>query len=215
MSEAPAGRPFFPQASPMPLDPRTAKIALRRDLVARILAIDPADRRRQQADLDERFHTLPGFSGARTVLLYAHAFPEEIDTSAMLRHTLDASKRLACPRVDWAARRLRLFHVTDPAIDLVPGTLGIPEPRPDLPELDPLAIDWVLVPGLGFDDRCFRIGRGAGHYDRLLPLLRPEAPRWALAFDAQWLDAVPDEPHDQPLDGVVSPSRTATRRRLD
>ena len=59
--------------------------------------------------------------------------------------------------------------------------LGIPEPRPDLPEVPPAAVDWALVPGLAFDERGFRLGRGAGYYDRLIPLLRPDAICWASA----------------------------------
>jgi 5-formyltetrahydrofolate cyclo-ligase len=38
-----------------------------------------------------------------------------------------------------------------------------------------------------------------------------DAPRWALAFDVQWVEALPVEPHDQPLDGVVSPRKTFAR----
>ena len=38
-----------------------------------------------------------------------------------------------------------------------------------------------------------------------------QAPRWSLALDCQWVDALPVEPHDVPLDGVVSPSRTVIR----
>ncbi len=104
-----------------------------------------------------------------------------------------------------------LYHVIDTAKDLRSGTLGIPEPRRDCPTIEPGAIDWVLVPGLAFDGRCQRLGRGAGHYDRLLPTLRPDVLRWALIFDEQWCDDLPIEPHDIPLDGVVSPTRTATR----
>jgi 5-formyltetrahydrofolate cyclo-ligase len=85
--------------------------------------------------------------------------------------------------------------------------MGIPEPGRHLAEVAPEEIDWALVPGLAFDDRGFRLGRGAGYYDRLLPTLRPDAPRWALAYDCQWIEALPNESHDQPLDGIVSPGK--------
>ena len=104
---------------------------------------------------------------------------------------------------------MRLFRVEDPEADFTRGTLGIPEPRKSCAPVGPEEIDWALVPGLAFDARCHRLGRGAGHYDRLLPTLRPEAPRWALALDCQWDKGLPVEPHDVPLDGVVSSSRTA------
>ena len=69
----------------------------------------------------------------------------------------------------------------------------------------------ILVPGLAFDARGYRLGRGAGHYDRLLPRLRPEVSRWALILDCQWVEDLPVEPHDIPLDGVVSPGREIVR----
>jgi 5-formyltetrahydrofolate cyclo-ligase len=192
--------------SATPPDPRAAKRALRRATVAAILALDPEERRRQESALLERVETLPGFDGARTVLLYAPAFPEEIDTAPLLRAALGRGLRLVLPRVDRARWALTLHPVAELARDLRPGTLGIPEPAPELPELDPSAIDWALVPGLAFDARGHRLGRGAGHYDRLLPRLRPEVPRWAIALEPQLVEALPVEPHDQPLDGVALPS---------
>lgn len=189
------------------------KRRLRRAVAARILSLDPDDRRRQQDALTAGFERLPGFDASETVLLYATAFPEEIDTAAMLRRSLDRGKRLVCPRVDRAERRLRLYLVEDIERDFRAGTLGIPEPRRTCRAIEPAEVDWVLVPGLAFDGRGFRLGRGAGHYDRLLPTLRPDVPRWALAFDCQWEEALPVESHDQPLDGVVSPSRSLVRLR--
>ena len=190
---------------------RAEKRALRRATVARILAMDPELRRRQEAELVGRLPLLPGFAAAETVLLYASVFAEEIDTTPILRLALRAGKRLACPRVDRAADRLRLHFINDPARDFEPGILGIPEPGPACPEADPAAIDWALVPGLAFDAAGFRLGRGKGHYDRLLPALRPDASRWALALDPQWVDALPVESHDQPLNGIAGVGKTFAR----
>jgi len=180
-------------------------------MVERILALDPEARRGEEAVLAARYATLPGLGGAHTVLLYASAFPEEIATASLLEQTLGWGKRLVCPRVDRAERRLRLFGIEDPSRDLTPGVLGIPEPRSDCREVEPEAVDWVLVPGLAFDVLGYRLGRGAGHYDRLLPTLRPETPRWALILDCQWVEDLPVEVHDVPLDGVLSPGREIQR----
>lgn len=194
-------------------DPRAVKRALRAEVRARILAMPPGARAVEERALADRLPDLPGFRESGTVLLYASAFPEEFDTGPMLRLALDLGKRLICPRVVRAERRLALFPIGDLPGDFARGTLGIPEPRADLPEVDPEAVDWALVPGLGYDARCYRIGRGAGHYDRLLPTLRPDVPRWSLCLSSQWVDALPVEPHDQPLDGVADPERTVTRAR--
>ncbi len=191
-------------------DLRTRKRALRRSMVASLLAMPPEQRRAEQSVLNERFTSLPGLAGASTVLLYVSHFPEEMDTAPMLRHILEQGRRLVCPRVDRLERRLRLHVIENPNLDLVPGALGIPEPLADRPELDPAAIDWVLVPGLAFDGQGFRLGRGAGHYDRLLPKLRPEVPRWALAFVPQKVESLPIEPHDTPIDGYADAEELQT-----
>lgn len=194
-------------------DPRSQKRRLRRELVRRILDLAPADRAREESALVDRFAELLALGGAPTVLLYASAFPEEVDTRPFLERALSEGKRLLLPRVDRDARMLRLHEVKDLAADLIPGVLGIPEPNPASPEIDPAEVDWVLVPGLAFDGDANRLGRGAGLYDRLLPTLRPRVPRWAVCFDVQWVDRLPVEPHDAPLDGVISPSRTVIRPR--
>jgi 5-formyltetrahydrofolate cyclo-ligase len=191
---------------------RQRKRALRKTTVARILTLDHERRRQDEALLAARFAALPGFAEARSVLLYVTAFPEEIATGPLLAQTLERGKDLVCPRVDRAEGRLRLFQIDDPARDLEPGTRGIPEPRGDCLEVAPEAVDWVLVPGLAFNAECYRLGRGAGHYDRLLPRLRPNAQRWALIHDCQWVEDLPVEPHDIPLDGVVSPERISRSR---
>jgi 5-formyltetrahydrofolate cyclo-ligase len=180
-----------------------AKRALRRTIRRRIAALDPVERRRQEAALRAGCLELPGHARAATILLYVSVFPEEIDTWPLLREALASGRRLVCPRVDRSRWRLRLFRIRDLDRDLVPGTLDIPEPAEGCPEVDPAAVDWALIPGLAFDRSGYRLGRGAGHYDRLLPRLRAGTPTWALALDPQWVERLPVEPHDQPLDGIL------------
>ncbi len=185
------------------MDFKVRKAQIRREVIARTLAMNPEERASQERGLFQRFETLPGLDRAEAILLYVTAFPEEIDTRPMIRLAAIRDQRVILPAVDRRLKSLRLFEVADIDHDLVPGLRGIPEPGPTCPEVEPLAIDWVLVPGLGFDDRACRLGRGAGHYDRLLPKLRPEVPRWALILDSQWVNHLPVEAHDQPLDGVA------------
>jgi 5-formyltetrahydrofolate cyclo-ligase len=187
------------------------KRALRIEIRERILAMPPSLRTTEETALFPRFASLPGFREAHTVLLYASAFPEEFDTGPLLRLALDLGKRLICPRVVRNEARLALVEIRQIPEDFVRGTLGIPEPRRDRDETDVAEIDWVLVPGLGFDSRCYRIGRGAGHYDRLLSRLRDEVPRWSLCLSSQWVDRLPDEPHDQRLDGVADANHVVIR----
>jgi 5-formyltetrahydrofolate cyclo-ligase len=186
------------------------KRAARRSMVETILAMDPALRSAQESKLLNSLATLPGYSQAALVLFYVKAFPEEVNTFPLLAEALKAGKRVLCPRVDRSEHRLRLFELRSLDSDLEPGILGIPEPRRGCAEVEPNQVDWALVPGLAFDRRCYRLGRGAGHYDRLLPRLRPKAARWALAFDCQLFPELPIEPHDAQLDGIATPSELIT-----
>jgi 5-formyltetrahydrofolate cyclo-ligase len=188
------------------VNPTEEKRVLRRATLGRIRALTAAERSRQEQILNGCFRKIPGLASASTVLLYASAFPEEIDTRPWLDLCLGQSKRLVLPRVDRALGRLVLHAIEDPDRDLRPGRMNIPEPVPDRPLVAPQAIDWALVPGVAFDRRCNRLGRGGGYYDRLLAQLRPEAPFWAIAYSEQIYDRIFTELHDVSLHGIVHPA---------
>ena len=121
---------------------------------------------------------------------------------------LARAKTLVLPKVNRATRDLDLFRVGAPETELEPGVFGIREPVPSRcapASLD--AVDFVLVPGVVFDARGGRIGRGAGYYDRLLARCRPGTRLVAAAFEVQVVDEVPREPHDRRVDLVVSELR--------
>jgi 5-formyltetrahydrofolate cyclo-ligase len=95
--------------------------------------------------------------------------------------------------------------------DLATGKFGILEPRPEA--IRPAALDQigaVLVPGLAFDGTGNRLGRGFGHFDRLLR--QTSGVKIALAFDFQVLDEVPAEAHDVRLDFIVTETRVVNPR---
>ena len=190
-----------------------AKRAMRSEVRTRILALTAEERARQQASLDAAMMDLPGLAEARTVLLYAPAFPEEISVEVILEIARGKGPRLVFPRVDRPARRLVLCEWAATGVLPKSSPGKIPEPDASAREVAPEEIDWALIPGLAFDARGFRLGRGGGYYDRLLPLLRPAAQTWALILDPQWVDRVPVADHDWPIRGILSPGRQITVRR--
>jgi len=83
------------------------------------------------------------------------------------------------------------------------GAFGISEPDPGLvgdQDLPPRAI--VLVPGVAFDCQGHRLGQGGGYYDRLLAQ-RTDLIAIGVGFSCQLVEAVPCEPHDRPMAGLV------------
>lgn len=130
-------------------------------------------------------------------------FRDEIDTAPLAGALRDAGAVLALP-VIIAGDQPLLFRQWDKDAPLVPtGAFRIPEPGPEAPVLIP---DVLLVPLAAFDRRGFRIGYGAGFYDRTLALLRAQRPVRAIgfAFACQEVDEVPVETHDEPVDMMVT-----------
>jgi len=99
----------------------------------------------------------------------------------------------------------------------------IPEPElpsgltcADLWQLAVPLLDVVVVPGVAFDDKCRRLGRGKGYYDTFLESLAScrhaqglERPvTVGICFDEQVVADVPVDQHDRILDFVVTPSTT-------
>lgn len=185
---------------------REAKRTLRLGVLATRDALSAADRATASAAIARRIAALDSFTRARTPLLTL-PFRSEWDTAMLIEAARAAGKTVVLPRVDVAARMLDLRAIADPATDVVRGYQGIPEPRTECPLVAAAAIDWVLVPGVGFDAAGRRLGYGGGFYDRLLPLLAPGTPRVAGAFDCQVVSHVPAAPHDLKVDVVVTESR--------
>ncbi len=71
-------------------------------------------------------------------------------------------------------------------------------------------VDLILAPGLAFTPGGKRLGRGGGFYDRLLSRKRNDARVMGVCFDLQLLDEIPEEPHDAPMDAIVTERGIAT-----
>lgn len=102
------------------------------------------------------------------------------------------------------------FSRLNSGTNLKPGVFGIMEPLPDEETVAFQDLYAVCLPGLAFDRKGARLGYGKGYYDRFLtqqgdgrrPILI------GVGYDFQLLDTVPQEPHDQRLDYIVTPSDT-------
>ena len=169
--------------------------------------LSPEERRRKSRAITDRLLALPEFAGARSVFAYV-SFRSEVETLDLIAHCLTMGVTVSVPLTLPAEHRLRPYAITDPHRDLAPGYCGILEPLQTLPLIDPASIEVVVVPGSVFDAKGGRLGYGGGYYDRFLQAAAPQALRIGLAFDLQVVEAVPLERHDQPLDYLISETRT-------
>ena len=188
------------------------KRALRERLITVRAGLPPAAREAASRAIAERLANLPAWRNARTVALHA-PLGAEVDTAELVRLAQAAGMRVVWPRISRTGPALEFACCA--VSELVPGPARALEPPASAPSVPLDAIDLIVVPGVAFDALGGRLGRGRGHYDATLALLRPGTARVGLCFDEQVVDQVPTEPHDVPLDVVVTGSRvlrTATDR---
>jgi 5-formyltetrahydrofolate cyclo-ligase len=186
------------------LAPSAEKAELRKRILAAREALDPSLRRVHAARITQRLIALPAYREARCVMAYV-GFGTEFDTAPFVADVLARGKSLVLPRVERAARALRLHAVRDPATELAAGVWGIREPRPDLcAEVAPEAVDFVLVPGVAFTARCERLGYGGGYYDRLIPGFAGRAALVVAAYSPQIVPELPVTPSDRSVDLILT-----------
>ena len=164
----------------MPSGPE-AKEAVRQRVAAWRRGLAPGAILRHSEAIRGHLLAWPLLAGARTVLGYV-ALAREPQTGDVLAAIAVRGCRVCVPEIDGTALILR------------EGTAVV----------EPAAVDAALVPGLAFDRSGWRLGRGGGHYDRLLPRLRLNCVRVGVCFAGQLLDTLPVDPWDEPVDWIVT-----------
>ncbi|HSC88110.1 MAG TPA: 5-formyltetrahydrofolate cyclo-ligase [Polyangiaceae bacterium] len=99
------------------------------------------------------------------------------------------------------------FRLSEREGDVIMRSGRFAEPPPDAPEAARGDVDVVLVPALAVAATGHRIGYGAGYYDATLGDVCPPARAIVVAYDFQLLAEVPAEPHDVPVQLVVTDAR--------
>jgi len=160
-----------------------------------------ADRREQaQSEINRQLVSWPLDLASATIGVYA-AIGSEVSLAIAVKHWLEAGHQVAWPLVREQGRLS--FHLARPS-DLVAGTMGIPEPQPDLPTVATELFDLVVVPGVGFNCFGLRLGQGGGYYDRFLAQGNLRAVTLGVAFTVQIVPDLPVEKTDQCVDAVMT-----------
>ncbi|HZL13918.1 MAG TPA: 5-formyltetrahydrofolate cyclo-ligase, partial [Verrucomicrobiae bacterium] len=95
--------------------------------------------------------------------------------------------------------------------EIVTGQFWVREPKSGCSKIPLEKFDLVLVPGIAFDLRGNRLGRGQGFYDRLLA--ETSGVKCGVCFDGQLVEKIPAEPHDARVNFIFTPTRCAQAAR--
>lgn len=144
------------------------------------------------------------FMMAERICMY-NSLPDELTTKAFLGKW-HGRKRFFLPRVNGVNLDILPY---DPD-NLSSGAYDIEEPQGDN-MIDPSELDLIIVPAVAYDRNGNRLGRGKGFYDRLLATTK--ASTIGVAYDFQLLDEIPCEPHDVPVDIVITQTSLITVKK--
>ncbi|MFA4843189.1 MAG: 5-formyltetrahydrofolate cyclo-ligase [Candidatus Omnitrophota bacterium] len=140
------------------------------------------------------------FRKAKNIMFYV-SFDGEVKTQGMIKEAIRLGKTIAVPVC--TKNRMLEACLLEVGAKLVRGPYGTWEPASQRC-LNSKTIDLVVVPGLAFDKRGNRLGRGRGYYDRFLGKLKAKSASVGLAFDFQILPAVPATKKDVAVQRVIS-----------
>lgn len=159
----------------------------------------------RSAQLVERLLGLPELQSKKSfALFYPIESRNEVDLLAFDAKVREGGARVAYPSVKRETGEMSFQWVAN-LNELEEQGNGFREPPRDAPEA--LEIDVIVVPALLVDERGYRLGYGAGYYDRTLPRFCPPALSIAVGFDFQLTGELPNTAGDVRVSMVVTDKR--------
>lgn len=185
-----------------PKGPRTnslTKQRIRSKILSRLKTQKEEDRDRKSSIIKEKLFKTGVFKRAKTIMIFI-SFGGEVNTKEMISEAKKMGKIVAVP-VCKKRKSMRPSILLDRA-KLMTGLYEIYEPA--IKKFVSLGkLDLVLVPGVAFDKKGNRLGRGKGYYDRFLARLPSKTTSIGLAFDFQILPSLPTTQRDKKVHRVI------------
>lgn len=201
-----------------------SKKAARQAAIAALRRMTPSEMAEESASIAKHIDATCILDYLDNVAIYVHC-PKlrEVDTTTSLLEALrwNGTSKVYVPRVldrDSNMHFLRIDSLNDleevPPFGIREPTISYSDgrPREDILETKD-ELELVVMPGLAFDEQGRRLGRGGGYYDKFIAQCKEKAEieDWlrppllvALAFRAQIFPEVPCDPHDQPVDMLIT-----------
>lgn len=175
------------------------KHEVRSKIKALRVMLDEAERLAAADSVFDRLEHSAAFQLAEKILMY-HSLPDELDTRRFISKWKER-KQFFLPRVNGV--NLEILPYDESRLEI--GSFHIEEPSGT--DVHPVEeIEVIVVPGVAFDRRGRRLGRGKGFYDRLLATSK--ATKIGVGYDFQLVDEIPAEEHDIPMNMVITETTT-------
>ncbi|MGM7668314.1 5-formyltetrahydrofolate cyclo-ligase [Microbacterium sp. A93] len=192
----------------MSTDITQEKRALRAELRERRQLLSDAQREAAASGIGEQLDALVDDHGAVSISCFLSTTAEP-GTRDFVTSAVQRGIRVLLPitradgLLDWA--------VANDSDAIAEGLFGLPEPTGEV--LGPIAVndvDLMIIPAAAVDMTGMRLGWGRGYFDKTIGSMEKCPPVYAVIYDSEILDSLPREVHDQPVTGIVTPTRTLT-----
>ncbi|WP_260736574.1 5-formyltetrahydrofolate cyclo-ligase [Tunturiibacter lichenicola] len=177
----------------------------RAELLAWRASFSGEDRHRANEMVLDRVYWLLRSNRTRVAGFY-WPFRGEIDVLPLMHRFLAEGGTAALPVVVGRGQPLSFRH-WEPGFPMAAGVFGIPYPA----ESRVVVPDTLVVPVVGYDDCCYRLGYGGGYYDRTLAVAEPKPLRIGIGFASLRLDTIVPQRYDVPMDYIVTEAETIRR----
>jgi 5-formyltetrahydrofolate cyclo-ligase len=199
-------RTHEPQSVPF-AEQMTKKKELRAYYLAARKKIDENEREIKNTEIRNHLFSLDQIKKATMIMCYVD-IGAETGTRETIRQLLNRGKRIILPYCTEGTTELGIAEIQDIDMDVVCGTMNIPEPKKELRKtFFKSDLQVIICPGVAFDIQGGRLGRGKGYYDTFLREMRGKIPIIGVAYDCQiLLESLPFEYHDVAMDIIITES---------
>jgi 5-formyltetrahydrofolate cyclo-ligase len=178
------------------------KAELRRKLQNSLFSMPPEQREEKSRKACQNLLSTPQFQNASTIMMYL-TLPHEADTSEAILCAWQLGKTVAVPKMSWEQRHMIPVEINSLETGFSTEASGLRNPIAGVP-VPFEEIDLVVTPGIGFDKKGHRLGRGGSYYDRFFAHPELKASKCGFAFAEQIIDSIPVTGHDEPVDFLVT-----------
>ena len=140
--------------------------------------------------------------GFDSVMLYL-SMRSEVETTDLLEGVLNSGKRICAPVINTEQVRLTPRRIQNPNTELVRHRYGMLEPKDACPIFPTEHLQLIVVPGIAFDRKGYRLGYGKGFYDRFLTKC-PHAIPIGLAYHVQIVEDTFPQAWDVPVQHIFT-----------
>jgi 5-formyltetrahydrofolate cyclo-ligase len=182
-----------------------AKSDIRKTILDKRNSISPLDIVNNSRIISNSVISTKEYQSSLSVGIY-YSIGSEVKTFDIIKHSLENKKEIALPRVI-DSTKIQFFKIMEDKFEKIKftkGKYGIFENSISTTIID--KIDLLIIPGIAFDLKGYRIGYGKGYYDRFLSLGKSKC-IMGLSYESQIINEIPNNEHDIPVDIIITEKR--------